>query len=72
MYVCTGELLTINCSKIFNMNNYNLLTVLFVIGLSLFILPVTYGQKDYAPSDITKVVILGTGNPNPDPDHSGP
>jgi ribonuclease BN (tRNA processing enzyme) len=30
------------------------------------------GQSVYEPSDITKVVLLGTGNPNPDPDHSGP
>ncbi len=30
------------------------------------------GQSVYEPSEITKVVLLGTGNPNPDPDHSGP
>ena len=30
------------------------------------------GQCVYEPSEITKVVLLGTGNPNPDPDHSGP
>lgn len=28
-------------------------------------------QNDFSDSDITKVVLLGTGNPNPDPDHSG-
>jgi ribonuclease Z len=28
-------------------------------------------QNDYSTSDITKVVLLGTGNPNPDPEHSG-
>jgi ribonuclease Z len=28
-------------------------------------------QVDYSTSDITKVVLLGTGNPNPDPNHSG-
>ena len=27
--------------------------------------------KPYAPSDITRVVFLGTGNPNADPQHSG-
>ncbi|MCP5054562.1 MAG: MBL fold metallo-hydrolase, partial [bacterium] len=32
----------------------------------------SYAQKKYAPSEITKIVFLGTGNPNPDPDHSGP
>jgi ribonuclease Z len=28
-------------------------------------------QTDYSTSEITKVVLLGTGNPNPDPKHSG-
>ncbi len=28
-------------------------------------------QKPYSPSDITRVVFLGTGNPNADPQHSG-
>ncbi|MCG8697002.1 MAG: MBL fold metallo-hydrolase, partial [Bacteroidales bacterium] len=28
-------------------------------------------QTDYSTSGITKVVMLGTGNPNPDPTHSG-
>ena len=28
-------------------------------------------QETYSLSDITKVVFLGTGNPNPDPQHSG-
>lgn len=30
-----------------------------------------FSQTDYSTSDITKVVLLGTGNPNPDPKHSG-
>ncbi len=29
-------------------------------------------QRDFSDSDITKVVLLGTGTPNPDPDRSGP
>jgi ribonuclease BN (tRNA processing enzyme) len=29
-------------------------------------------QSQYAPSQITKVVLLGTGTPNPDPNLSGP
>jgi len=29
-------------------------------------------QSEYKPSPITKVVLLGTGNPDPDPDRSGP
>jgi ribonuclease Z len=28
-------------------------------------------QKTYSPSQITRVVFLGTGTPNPDPEHSG-
>ena len=31
-----------------------------------------HAQNDYKPSTITKVVLLGTGNPNPDPEHPGP
>ena len=31
-----------------------------------------YGSSDYSKSDITKVVMLGTGTPNPDPERSGP
>ena len=29
------------------------------------------GQPDYAASEITQLVLLGTGNPNPDPERSG-
>jgi ribonuclease Z len=29
-------------------------------------------QRDFSDSDITKVVLLGTGNPNPNPSRSGP
>ena len=29
------------------------------------------GQKEYAASEITKLVLLGTGNPNPNPERSG-
>jgi len=28
-------------------------------------------QRDFSDSQITKLVLLGTGNPNPSPDHSG-
>lgn len=28
-------------------------------------------KKGYSPSEITRVIFLGTGNPNPDPRHSG-
>ncbi|MFC2134910.1 MBL fold metallo-hydrolase [Bacteroidota bacterium] len=30
-----------------------------------------FAQKDYTSSEITKIVMLGSGNPNPDPEHSG-
>ena len=29
------------------------------------------GQQDYVPSEITKLILLGTGNPNPNPERSG-
>lgn len=28
-------------------------------------------QRDFSDSEITKLIILGSGNPNPSPDHSG-
>ncbi|MCD4709341.1 MAG: hypothetical protein K8R52_00715, partial [Bacteroidales bacterium] len=28
-------------------------------------------QRDFSDSEITKLVLLGTGNPNPSPDQSG-
>lgn len=39
----------------------------------LFILIITSGfaQRDFSDSEITKVVMLGTGNPNPSPTQSG-
>ena len=37
----------------------------------LFCIPVLSGQRDFSNSEITKVVLLGTGNPNPSPDQSG-
>jgi len=30
-----------------------------------------FAQQDYVASDITKLVLLGTGNPNPNPERSG-
>ena len=39
----------------------------------LFILIITSGfaQRDFSDSEITKVVMLGTGNPNPSPTQLG-
>jgi len=43
--------------------------VLTVFSISA--LSVIYAQRDFSDSDITKVVLLGTGNPNPSPTQSG-
>lgn len=40
-------------------------------GLS-FLLLTNAGAAELEPSDITQVVMLGTGTPNPDPERSGP
>lgn len=48
---------------------FPLVIVIFVIIAAAGILG--YAQKPYAPSEITRVVFLGTGNPNADPQHSG-
>lgn len=45
-------------------------TILIII-LVLLTNSQSLAQKTYKPSDITKVVLLGTGNPNPDPEHTG-
>ena len=44
--------------------------IILVLILSQFILPL-WGQRDFSSSDITKLVLLGTGNPNPSPTQSG-
>ena len=38
--------------------------------LFIFLNPIQ-GQRDFSTSDITKLIILGSGNPNPSPDQSG-
>ncbi len=44
----------------------------FFIFLLLLSIPQTnFAQRDFSSSQITKVVMLGTGNPNPSPDQSG-
>ena len=47
---------------------YRLIVLVWVGIVSVSV----YAQRDFSDSDITKVVLLGTGNPNPDPQHSGP
>ena len=44
---------------------------LLVILLTCCNVFMVLGQKEYAASDITKLVLLGTGNPNPNPERSG-
>jgi len=50
-----------------------MLKTLFIllVYLVVFFAGNGFSQTDYSTSDITKVVLLGTGNPNPDPKHSG-
>ncbi len=43
----------------------------FIIFILLFAGTANAGE-DHSTSAITKVVLLGTGNPNPDPNHAGP
>jgi ribonuclease BN (tRNA processing enzyme) len=43
---------------------------IFLIIFLLY-LPVASAQRDFSNSEITKVVLLGTGNPNPSPSQSG-
>ena len=46
--------------------------IIFVLLISLTILVGTsQAQRDYSDSKITKVILLGTGAPDPDPNHSG-
>jgi len=50
------------------MREINSLFILFIIFL---IVESSFAQQDFSNSEITKVILLGTGNPNPDPEHSG-
>ncbi len=43
---------------------------ILTLVLLLTLQPAT-AQRDFSDSDITKLVLLGTGNPNPSPDQSG-
>lgn len=44
--------------------------LLILIFTFFFVFP-SFAQRDFSESSITKVILLGTGNPNPDPDHFG-
>jgi ribonuclease BN (tRNA processing enzyme) len=46
------------------------LNLLFTIFFSFTLINVN-AQRDFSHSDITKVILLGTGNPNPSPSQSG-
>ena len=45
---------------------------LIILLLCVFTPAIAHAQRDFSDSAITKVILLGTGNPNPSPDHSGP
>jgi ribonuclease BN (tRNA processing enzyme) len=45
-----------------------IVSVLFILTASGF---GDAAEEAYSPSEITKIVFLGTGTPNPDPQHSG-
>jgi len=44
---------------------------LAVLLCALLIQQGTVAQRDFSDSGVTKLVLLGTGNPNPSPDQSG-
>ena len=46
------------------------LSAVFTLVILLALQPAA-AQRDFSDSDITKLVLLGTGNPNPSPDQSG-
>lgn len=45
--------------------------IVYTVILIFFLCLDNYCQTNYSESEITKLVLLGTGNPNPDPEHSG-
>ena len=44
----------------------------FITSILVAELAIASDQRDFSTSDITKVIMLGTGNPLPDPTQSGP
>lgn len=46
--------------------------IILITAIYIFSVIIVSGQNNYSPSDITKVILLGTGTPNPDPNRSGP
>jgi ribonuclease BN (tRNA processing enzyme) len=44
---------------------------IFILSLLSFAVANVFAQRDYSVSDTTKLVILGSGNPNPSPFQSG-
>ncbi|MCT4648188.1 MAG: MBL fold metallo-hydrolase [Carboxylicivirga sp.] len=45
--------------------------IINVLVLILSLTTTMFAQRDFSDSEITKVVMLGTGNPNPSPEQSG-
>jgi ribonuclease Z len=42
-----------------------------ILLCTLQFIPGAFSQRDFSDSEVTKLVLLGTGNPNPSPEHSG-
>ena len=45
--------------------------IVLLVLVSILAAHPVHAQKDYFPSEITKIAFLGTGTPNSDPEHSG-
>ncbi len=45
---------------------------ILIILICVFATTILKAQRDFSDSEITKIILLGTGNPNPSPLHSGP
>ena len=47
-------------------------TLVFLLSIGSFVVHSFKAFAELAPSNITQIVMLGTGTPNPDPDRAGP
>ncbi len=46
-------------------------SILFSIVVMLVFQQQVFAQRNFSDSEVTKLILLGTGNPNPSPEHSG-
>ncbi len=49
----------------------SIMPIVLLACINCFLVDSAGAQKIYSPSKITRLVFLGTGTPNPDPNHSG-